>query len=122
MRRLLTAVALCLLALPLAAQGRPLTVDEFLQLDRPGEPQVSPDGKWVAYTVTTTSLADNRRQTDLWLAAFDGTGEPRRISTDALGGRAPRWSPDGTRIAYVNARGGTPQVRVYDVASGAHRQ
>jgi len=113
---------LALLAVPLAAQQRPLTVDEFLQLDRPGEPQVSPDGKWVAYTVTTTSLSDNRRQTDLWLQPFDGSGQPRRISTDALGGRSPRWSPDGTRLAYLNSRGGTPQVRIYTVAGGAHRQ
>ena len=50
--------------------------------------------------------------------AFDGTGTPRRVSTDSLGGRTPRWSPDGRRLAYVNARGGTPQIYRMPAAGG----
>ncbi|MBI1722850.1 MAG: S9 family peptidase [Gemmatimonadetes bacterium] len=121
-------MALCLLALLVAAgaaaaqQSRPLTVQDFLSLDRPSEPAISPDGRWVAYTVTATDIAANRRRTDLWLMASDGSGTPRKVSTDSLGGRSAKWSPDGRRIAYIGSRGGTPQVWVYDVASGQRRQ
>ncbi len=104
-----------------AQQHRALTVPDFLALERPGEPSISPDGRWVVYTVTTTDVAANRRRTDLWLAAADGTGQPRRVSTDSLGGRSARFSPDGRAIAYINSRGGTPQVRLFDVAGGTHR-
>jgi dipeptidyl aminopeptidase/acylaminoacyl peptidase len=110
------------LPLTATAQQRALTVNEFLTLDRPGEPQVSPDGTWVAYTVTTTDLSANRRRTDLWVQPFDGSGAPRRISTDSLGGRSPRWSPDGKTLAFVNSRSGTSQIRLWDAATGNQRQ
>jgi len=71
--------------------------------------------------VTTTDLQANRRKTDLWLASASGTGEPRRISGDTSGGRSPKWSPDGTRIAYIASRIGTPQVYVYSVQAGTRQ-
>jgi dipeptidyl aminopeptidase/acylaminoacyl peptidase len=104
-----------------AQERHPLTVREFVSLDRPGEPAISPDARWVAYNVTTTDLASYRRRTDLWLIAATG-GEPRRISTDSLGGRSARWSPDGRAVAYVTTRGGSPQVWIFEPASGARRQ
>jgi dipeptidyl aminopeptidase/acylaminoacyl peptidase len=123
MKRYLVLLVLLLVAAPVSAQTRrALTVDEFLTLERPSEPAISPDGRWVAYTVTTTDLAANRRRTDLWLLDANGTGQPRRISTDSLGGRGARWSPDGRRLAYTTSRGGTPQIWIWDVASGQHRQ
>jgi dipeptidyl aminopeptidase/acylaminoacyl peptidase len=103
-------------------ERRALTAADFITLERPAEPAISPDGRQVVYTVTTTDLAANRRRSDLWLQPSDGSAPPRRISTDSLGGRGARWSPDGRRIAYLNSRGGTPQVRIYDVAAGVHRQ
>jgi dipeptidyl aminopeptidase/acylaminoacyl peptidase len=122
-RRLL--LALCGVAAVAASapaqERRPLTVPDFLGFDRPGEPAISPDGRWVAYNVTATDLAASRRRTDLWLVSASG-GEPRRISTDSLGGRSARWSPDGRAIAYVTTRGGTPQVWIVEPASGARRQ
>ena len=105
----------------LAQERHALSVNEFVNLDRPGEPAISPDGRWVAYNVTTTDLAASRRRTDLWLVAAAG-GEQRRISSDSLGGRSARWSPDSRQLAYVSTRGGTPQVWVYDLAGGAARQ
>ncbi|NIM51212.1 MAG: prolyl oligopeptidase family serine peptidase [Gemmatimonadales bacterium] len=97
------------------AAGRPLQVDEFLTLDRVSDPQISPDGRWVLYTVTTTDLDANSRSSDIWLQSVDG-GEPRRISDDRRGGAQARWSPDGETVAYVTTRGGTPQVRLYTAA------
>ena len=125
MKRTLTILATALVAAaPRArAQARhPLTVEEFVQLDRPAEPAISPDGRWVAYTVTATDLAANKGRSDVWLVAADGSGAPRRISTDSLGGHSAKFSPDGRWIAYVSARGGTPEVWIYDVAAGTRRQ
>jgi dipeptidyl aminopeptidase/acylaminoacyl peptidase len=119
---LVAAAILALAASAAAQQPRALTVQDFLALDRPGEPAISPDGRQVAYTVTTTDVAGNRRRTDLWLQASDRSGAPRRISTDSLGGHEAKFSPDGRRIAYVSSRGGTPQVWIYEVASGQRRQ
>src|SRR4051812_41401209 len=87
-----------------AQQRRALTVEDFITLDRPGEPTISPDGRWIAYTVTTTDLNANRRRSDLWLRAATGGAPPQKISTDSLGGRSARFSPDGTQIAYINSR------------------
>jgi dipeptidyl aminopeptidase/acylaminoacyl peptidase len=119
MRRLLVLAALAALVAPAdAQQRRPITIPEFIGLERPGEPALSPDGWWVAFSVTTTDLAANRRRTDLWLAARDGSAPPRRISTDSLGGRSAAWAPDGTRLVFVSSRGGTPQLWTWEVASG----
>lgn len=116
------AVALACLARPAAAQQRhPITVREFLSLETPAEPAISPDGRWVVYDVTTPDVAAGSRRTDLWLAPAAG-GEARRVSTDSLGGRSARWSPDGAALAFVTTRGGTGQVWIYEPATGARRQ
>jgi len=123
MRRIVPlACALALASHPARAQQtRAMTVHDFLSVVRPGEPAVSPDGRWVAYDVTTPDLAAYRKRTDLWLVRSEG-GAARRVSTDALGGRSARWSPDGKALAYVTTRGGTPQVWIFDVTRGTRRQ
>jgi len=110
-----TIAALLLQPSVALAQGRPLSIDEFVKLDRVSDPQVSPDGRWVVYTVTTTDLEANTTTSDLWLAPTD-SGAPRQLDV-RRGGRHGRWSPDGRAIAYITTRGGTPQARIYTVAS-----
>ena len=123
MKTALAAVLAFAIVSPAAAQQRrALSVNDFITLDRPGEPSISPDARWVVYTVTTTDLSANRRRSDLWLSARDGSGQPTRISTDSLGGRSAKFSPDGRSIAYISSRGGTPQVWIYDVAARTRRQ
>jgi dipeptidyl aminopeptidase/acylaminoacyl peptidase len=109
-RSMQALLVLALAGTPALAQRRAMTVDEFITLDRPGEPALSPDGRWVAYTVTSTDLAANRRRSDLWVAARDGSRPPLRLSSDSLGGRSAAWSPDGRTLAFVTSRGGTPQL------------
>jgi dipeptidyl aminopeptidase/acylaminoacyl peptidase len=101
--------------------GRPLQIEEFLTLDRAADAQISPDGRWVLYTVTSTSLDDNRRTSHLWLSSVGG-GPARRITDDPDGGRGGRWAPDGSTIAYVATRGAAPQIMLYSVATGRSRQ
>lgn len=116
-----TAALLSALATPgeIAAQGgaRPLGIEEFLTLDRVSDPRISPDGAWVAYTLTITDLAQDGRRRDVWIVPAAG-GRPRRVSDDSLGGAGARWSPDGSAVAYVSTRGGSPpQVHLYRVGT-----
>src|SRR5207237_768933 len=78
----------------LSAQKRAITIDDYLALKAVGNPQLSPDGKWVAYTVTEQSLKDNRGITRIWLAEV-ATGSTRQLTAGPGSGRQPRWSPDG---------------------------
>jgi dipeptidyl aminopeptidase/acylaminoacyl peptidase len=121
MRYALLAALAATLAVPrpALAQGgeRPLQTDEFLTLERASDPQISPDGRWVVYTVTTTDLEANSRTSDLWLVPTDG-GSPRQISGARRGGRHARWAPDGQSIAYVTSRAGPPQVQVFSMTRG----
>ena len=68
----LAAALVCPAALPAQSGGRPMTVAEFLQLERVADPQLSPDGQWILYTVTTTSLEANARTSDLWMTPTAG--------------------------------------------------
>ncbi len=108
-----------------AATAHPLTVHDMLAMDRISDPQVSPDGKWVAFTVRTTDLEANRGRTDLWLAPTSaGKGdEPvaRRLTTDPAGDHSPVWTPDGT-LLFLSSRGGSSQVWRIDPRGGEARQ
>ncbi len=122
-RVLLTVLATGMVVAPrLSAQEgvRPLQIEEFLSLERVSDPQISPDGLWVVYTVTSTDLEANGRSSDLWLVSATG-GTPRRI-TGRRGGRHPRWSPDGETIAYVTSRGGPSQIYLFSVPRARARR
>jgi dipeptidyl aminopeptidase/acylaminoacyl peptidase len=95
------------------AAKRPMTVDDLFAFTRVAAPQISPDGKTVAYQVTTVDLEKNKTSTALWLAPADGKAVPRQL-TDPQGKRDanPRWSPDGERILFESTRSGTSQLWV----------
>ena len=94
-----------------AADKRPMKVEDLFAFKRLGAPQVSPDGKSVVYQVGTVSLEENKTTTALWLAPTDGKAAPKQI-TDPKGKRDanPRWSPDGERILFESNRSGTSQL------------
>src|SRR5256886_14849838 len=94
MKRLLIAlgcltVPVSLFPFPgLSAQKRAITIDDYLALKSVGNPQLSPDGKWVAYTVTEQSLKENRGITRIWLADV-ASGAVRQLTA----GARPGWGP-----------------------------
>ena len=91
-----------------ATVRRPMTVDDLWAVQRVGSPAVSPDGRQVAFTVSTTSMDDNKSQSDIWLADVDGGRPPRPLTTNKGSDSAPAWSPDGRRLAYLSKRGDDP--------------
>jgi dipeptidyl aminopeptidase/acylaminoacyl peptidase len=101
------AVAL-FLAASLGAQNKPLTADAMLKLARISEPQLSPDGRTVAFTVARPDIAKNSTDRQIYTVPSDG-GTPVQITKDG-GNQRPRWTPDGKRIVFVSTRTGTSQV------------
>jgi dipeptidyl aminopeptidase/acylaminoacyl peptidase len=116
-----TLLSLLALAVPLPAAAGPFTVQDNMKLKRVADPQVSPDGKWVAFQAQENDLASGARNTDIWLVATAG-GEPRRLTTHPKADTHPRWSPDGKQVAFLSTRDGAPQVFVQPVAGGEARR
>jgi dipeptidyl aminopeptidase/acylaminoacyl peptidase len=110
------ALSLCLAAAQ-AAQKRAMTFDDVLALKLVSDAQVSPDGKWVAYVVTSTDMKENATDADLWLVPTSG-GEAVRLTTSKKNDTQPRWSPDGKKIAFISAREEKPQVFLISPTGG----
>ena len=109
----------------LIAQKRPFDVNAMMELKRIGDPQISPDGKWMAFTVQTVDIAANKKPSQIWIVAGpDGTagGAPRQITHDGESNQRPRWSPDSKRIAYISDRGGSSQIWLMDPDGGNAKQ
>ncbi|MFQ5744163.1 MAG: S9 family peptidase [Acidobacteriota bacterium] len=93
-------------AVPLPAQQtRLLTVDDIFALKSVGDPRISPDGQWVAFTVSQMDAEKDSTDTDIYMAPLDG-GEAIRLTTSDKPESSPRWSPDGRYLAFLSGRDG----------------
>ena len=104
-----------------AAQKRAITFDDYIALKTVSDPQLSPDGKWVAYTVSTPSLQDNRNVSRVWVVEV-ATGKSRQLTGGPGSDRQPRWSPDGKTLAFISTRDSGAQVWVLPIAGGDARK
>jgi dipeptidyl aminopeptidase/acylaminoacyl peptidase len=103
-----------------ATTGRALTAADLVyHLRAVSDPQLSPDGQWVAYTVTATDSAKNRRDADLWMTSWDGA-QTIRLTSSPESEHTPRWSPDGRYVAFLSGRenGKGAQVWLLDRRGG----
>jgi dipeptidyl aminopeptidase/acylaminoacyl peptidase len=84
-------------------ERRLFRVDDIFNLKRVGAPRISPDGQWVAFTVTQLDRERDRSDSDVWMAPMDG-GDAVRLTTSDEPESSPRWSPDGRWLAFLSSR------------------
>ncbi|HSF33425.1 MAG TPA: S9 family peptidase [Candidatus Tectomicrobia bacterium] len=92
--------------------GRPMSPQDLTRIHFISDPQVSPDGRRVAFVVTTLSEDKDQYLANIWMVDSAG-GEPRRFTTGPKRDTKPRWSPDGTRLAFLSEREGQPKAQLY---------
>ena len=103
---------------------RPLALDDMHKILQVGDPQCSPDGKWIAYTLGTTDTTADKRDTDVWMVSWDGT-QNIRVTSSPESENAPKWSPDGKYLSFLSSRTGKAkgnQVWILDRRGGEAQQ
>ncbi len=103
MRYLAVLVALASGFLPAALSARALQLDDMYDIRDVAEAQVSPNGEWVAYTVSSIDLEEDKSSSDLWMSRWDGTANLQLTATPQSESQ-PRWSPDGNKLAFLSDR------------------
>jgi dipeptidyl aminopeptidase/acylaminoacyl peptidase len=100
-------VAAALMAVPaLAANSarRAITAEDYFAFESISDAHISPDGKQAAYVLTTVDRQKNRRDSSIWMVAVDGKSAPRRLTAEGVNSTSPRWSPDGSKLAFLSTR------------------
>ena len=116
-KRLASLSVVTVLAAPCFAQPaarRPLALDDLDRVRVVRDPQVSPEGQWVAYTVTSVDAAADKDDSDVWMVSWDGARRVRLTSSPQSESK-PRWSPDGRYLSFVSSRGGKPDQETAQV-------
>jgi len=101
-----------------AGEPHPFSVHDLLAMRRVGDPQVSPDGTTVVFTVRETDLAANQGRTDLWLASTDGATPARPLTRSEAGESNPRWCVRNGEIHFLSTRSGSSQIWSIDPRGG----
>jgi len=121
--RLLALMALCLSATVALTQQpstmpRPISIADYFLIHEVHDPQMSPDGKWVAYTVSSPSKEEDKSESRIWMVATSG-GDALALTAAEVSSSHPRWSPDGKWLAFLSARNeGKTQVWLLNRAGG----
>ncbi|MGF1579691.1 MAG: prolyl oligopeptidase family serine peptidase [Gemmataceae bacterium] len=106
----------------LAQERRPMKIQDLFRFQRVSDPQISPDGKWVACTVSEVSLKDNKSRSDIWMVSVDGQTRRRLTTTSSYSEWHPRWNPDSSSILFTSNRSGTTQLWLLSLKGGEATQ
>src|ERR1043165_1249239 len=117
MKRFALLIPVLLLVTTAIAQTRTYTIGDLLKVRRVADPQVSPDGTRVAFTVGDVNYDANRVVNQIYVVSIDG-GNPKQFTDGQSSSSAPRWSPDGKKIAFTT--GG--QIWTMDADGGDKKQ
>ena len=101
---------------PPAADNTP-TIDALISLKRAASPVISPDAKWVAYTMRETNWEENVYETEIWLADAQ-SGATRQLTNGRKSSNAPAWAPDGRKLAFGSDREDKRQIFLIDLMEG----
>src|SRR5438270_8485235 len=111
-------------AIPLVAQEtapkipRAITIDDFFEIREVSQPEISPDGQWIAYAARTRNLKEDKNEQRLWMISTHG-GDALPLSAEGVTSSHVRWTPDGKYISFLSARdGGKAQVWLLDRRGG----
>jgi dipeptidyl aminopeptidase/acylaminoacyl peptidase len=123
------SLILAALALPPATSAqsapsapRPITIDDYFQIQTVHDPQLSPDAHWVAYVVDKSSLKTDKNESRIWIIPAVG-GDPLPMTAEGVSSSHPRWSPDGKFLAFLSERkGGQTQVWLLNRQGGEAQQ
>ena len=118
--RKLTITLLLAATVALAQSKRPMTFEDMMHMKRLGSTAVSPDGKWLGYSVMTVDLEKNTKTSELWLQPIAG-GDPIRLAVPQAGDGGLEFSPDNKHVLFLSDREGGQQIWLadFDSASGA---
>ena len=120
-----TVMAACVFA-PLQSMAqpstslKPITHESLWMMKRVGAPSLSPDGKWVVYSVLEPSYETDKSVSDLWLVGTDGHSPPRRITNTKAAEADVAWSPDSSSVAFTTKREAdeADQIYILNLAAG----
>ena len=116
------AVACASVLLPAAAAARPMTIHDLIAAIRVSDPQLSPDGRIVAFVRTTTDATTGKRNGDIWTVPADGSVPARLLIGGDGTQNTPRWSPNGRQLAFISTKDGGSQVYIADADGRDVRQ
>src|SRR6266567_2963247 len=109
---LLCGILLASAGLVTAAEKRLIAETDLLKFQWVADPQISPDGREVAYVLVTVNEKEDRYDTSLWSVATSGSASPRRLTAGPRDS-SPRWSPDARNIAFTRAPGEKDKPQIY---------
>src|SRR5260221_7154117 len=91
---------------------RALKPSDIYKIKSISDPQVSPDGRWVAYVLSTPDSAKDKSDSDIWMISWDGS-ETVKLTTSPEGESRPRWSPDGKYLTFLSSRYETKSSQIW---------